>query len=79
MSWERDLSNGKDQKRADRRQQKDKKRKEAREIYPDDDHAETLGDHIKHCSCYGCRNSRKNGEKTRQELKMELNQEEDFE
>lgn len=66
MSWERDLNNGKDQKRADRRKQKDKKKKEAREIYPWDEEA----DHIKHC----CRNP----QKTRQELKMELNQEEDL-
>ncbi len=78
MSWERDLNNGKDQKRADRRKQKDRKKQKAREIYPDDDSAETLGDHIKHCSCYGCRNPRKDGEKTRQELKNELNHLDDF-
>ncbi len=74
----KDYDNGKDNKRAERREQKDKKKKQAREIYPGDDEAETLADHIKHCSCYGCRNPRKDGEKTRQELKMELNEEEDF-
>lgn len=63
MSWERDLNNGKNNKRAERRQQKERK---DREIYSEDDEAETLGDHIKH------------GQKTRQELKMELNQEEDL-
>lgn len=73
MSWERDLNNGKDQKRADRRKQKDKKKKQAREIYPWDDEAEKLADHIKNCSCYACRNPRRDGEKTRQELKNELN------
>ena len=64
---------GKDQKREYRRQQKDKKKKEAREIYPWDDEAEKLADHIKNCSCYACRNPRRDGEKTRQELKNELN------
>jgi len=78
MSWAKDLNNGKDKKRADRRKQKDRKKKQAREIYPEDDEAETLADHIKHCSCYACRNPRKDGQKTRQELKMELNLEEDL-
>ena len=73
MSREMDCNNGKDKKRADRRKQKDKKKKQASEIYPLDDEAETLGDHIKHCSCYACRNPRKDGQKTRQELKNELN------
>ncbi len=67
MSWERNLDNGKSNKREERRKQKDKKKQKAREIYPDDDHAETLVDHLKRC------NPRKDGMKTRQELKMELN------
>lgn len=78
MSWERNLDDSKSNKREERRKQKDKKKKQAREIYPWDDEAEKLGDHIKHCSCYACRNPRKDGQKTRQELKMDLYQGEDF-
>jgi hypothetical protein len=78
MNWKNDLSDGKSYKRGERRQQKDKKKKQAREIYPHDSHAETLADHIKHCSCYECRNPRRDGEKTRQEIKAELKMREEL-
>ena len=79
MSREMDCNNGKDKKRDYRRQQKDKKKKEARDIYPEDDEAEKLADHLKNCSCQACCNPRKGwGEKTMQERRMELNEEEDL-
>lgn len=64
--------------RAFRRKQLLKKKKLAREIYPDDQNA-TFAEHLAICSCYTCGNPRKHfGEITIQEKKSLDRMKEDF-
>lgn len=44
--------------RAERRAEKDKKKKKAREIFPDMKCPEKMADHLKNCSCEMCCNKR---------------------